>query len=166
MKTLYLIRHAKSSWKFPHLSDFDRPLKKRGIREAPLMGAVLKQKGIQIDHILSSPANRAISTAKLVAKELGYPSKDIEQIKGIYHAYVSDLLKIVQTIDDQHTAVCMFGHNPGFTDLTNLLSGSNIFNVPTTGVCCIQFEVDTWKKVAARQGRLVFFEYPKLYRDD
>ena len=139
MKTLYLIRHAKSSWKLSNLSDFDRPLKKRGISDAPLMGSVLKQKGVKPDLMVSSPANRAISTAKLVAKELGYPQMEIEQNKGIYHAYITDLLKIVQSIDDKHNTVCLFGHNPGFTDLANFLTGTTIFNVPTSGVCGITF---------------------------
>jgi len=164
MKTLCLIRHAKSSWKFPNLSDFDRPLKKRGISDAPLMGTVLKQKGVKPDLMLSSPANRAISTAKLIAKELGYPQMDIEQNKGIYHAYTTDLLKIVQNIEDKYSTVCIFGHNPGFTDLANFLTGATIFNVPTSGVCCVHFPISTWKDIAQNKGELAFFEYPKLYR--
>jgi phosphohistidine phosphatase len=166
MKTLYLIRHAKSSWKDMSLSDFDRPLNKRGKNAAPLMGSKLKEKGVLPDFILSSPANRALTTAKVIAKEVGYPKGNIQTADQIYHAATSTLLQVVCELDDSYDTVFMFGHNPGFTDFANYLTGSYIGNVPTCGVVHIAFEAtNNWAAVSAETGTLVEFDFPKHYGD-
>jgi phosphohistidine phosphatase len=167
MKTIILVRHAKSSWKDPSLDDFDRPLNKRGKMNAPFMGKKLKERKIKPDLLLSSPAKRAKKTAIAVAKALDYPKKKIIFIKKMYHAsarYLFDLLKI---LDDENEIIMLFGHNPSFNDFADMLLKRNpIFNIPTTGVCCIRFEVNQWHKVKEGKGEIVFFDFPKRYKDD
>jgi len=161
MKTLYLIRHAKSSWDFPHLSDSERPLNKRGKRDAPDMGDRLAKKGLFPDLMLSSPANRALTTCRVIAGKLGYPEEAIETDKKIYHAGVDELLKVIRQIDDTWNTVCLFGHNPGFTDFANELTHSDIYNIPTCGVFACSFSIDSWKDAGYGKGKRIFYDYPK-----
>lgn len=164
-KILYLLRHAKSSWKDSSLYDFDRPLNKRGKRDAPFMGGVLKDKGVLPDLIISSPAKRAITTARKVAKEIGYPKDHIIGNENIYEASVSDLLDLINALDDSLNSAMLVGHNPTFTALANYLTDTASFdNVPTCGVVAIAFPGNDWKGVDEGTGKLLFFEYPKKYR--
>ena len=167
MKTIILVRHAKSSWKNPRLDDFERPLNKRGKRDAPLMGEKLKERRILPDLILSSPAKRARKTADLIAKAIGYPRKNIQFVDKMYHCGASVLLDLVKKLDDKNTSVMLFGHNPDFMDFAGmLLKPGPVQNIPTTGVYCIRFPVNTWKKVQKGKGESVFFDYPKRYQDE
>jgi phosphohistidine phosphatase len=161
MKTLYLVRHAKSSWKFPNLDDFDRPLNKRGKRDAPVMGKFLKERKILPDIIISSPAARAKKTAKIIAKALSYPKTDINFKKEIYEASAVGLLKIAAMINDKISSAMLFGHNPGMTYLANMLANVRIDNIPTCGVVCIELDIPSWNKISEDCGKLIFFEYPK-----
>ena len=161
MKTLYLVRHAKSSWDFPNLSDFERPLSNRGIRDSPEMGRRLADKNIIPDLMLSSPAVRAISTCENIAEEIRYPSNEIVKDKAIYHASESTLLRVVQEVNDHVRSLMVFGHNPGFTDFANALAHANIENIPTCGVFACSFDVIHWKDVEFGKGRQLFFDYPK-----
>ena len=164
MKTLYLIRHAKSSWKDPSLRDFERPLNKRGKRDAPLMGQRLKDRGVVADAIISSTANRALKTAKIIAGELEFPLKKIASKKSVYLADVPTLIKVLRKISDKCGRAMLFGHNPGLTMLANFLSNEQVDNIPTCGVFCMEFEVESWKEVAQGSGKMVFFDYPKKYQ--
>lgn len=160
MKTLYLVRHAKSSWDYPELSDFDRPLNHRGERDAPRMGQYLNGLNIRPYLLLSSPANRALTTAKKIATIIGYTSQ-VATDDRIYHAGSSSLLSVVQDQDDQMDSLMLFGHNPGFTDFANALANENIDNIPTAGACQIDFDVQNWNEVDFGKGRMIFFQYPK-----
>lgn len=164
MKTLYLIRHAKSSWEFPELPDKERPLNKRGKRDAPDMGGRLANKGFFPDLMLSSPAKRALRTCEIIADKLKYPEGAIETNSKIYHAGSQKLLEVVKSIDDAWNVVCLFGHNPGFTDFANALSGTNIDNIPTCGIFACEFDTGTWAKVDYGMGKQVFYDYPKSNR--
>jgi phosphohistidine phosphatase len=155
------MRHAKSSWDNPLQKDFDRLLNERGKKDAPEMGKRLKKRGIKPDLIISSPAARAIKTAKEVSRELDYPEKDIQQELDLYEASIEDILHIVRNMDDNHNQVMFFGHNPTFTSLAGYLTSSFIDNVPTAGVMEITFDIDTWKQVAQHSGELAMFDYPK-----
>ena len=161
MKRLYLIRHAKSSWDDPDLADFERPLNKRGKEEAPAMGKRLKKSKVQPDLILSSPAKRALKTTKIIAKELDFPKKQTVTDEAIYEAGVSALLNVIRNIDDAFQQVLLCGHNPGLTDLAQYLTNVRIDNIPTCGVFCIDFDLQSWKKVTEGKGIFVFFDYPK-----
>jgi len=165
MLHLTLIRHAKSSWKDTELKDFDRPLNKRGRHNAPLMGRVLRHNGLSFDCIVSSPAERAISTARLIAAELGYPEQQIQALDDLYEASATQLLGCVQSLDDRWRSVALVAHNPGLTQLCNELSGAGIDNLPTCAVAVIEFDLESWQAVHPDLGRLTRFEYPRMYSD-
>ena len=161
MKTLYMVRHAKSSWADMSLSDHDRPLNGRGERNAPEMGKRLKERGIKPDLLVSSSANRAHTTAKMISKEIGYEEQKIVTTRELYHADEDDIVEFVQKQDDSIDSLMIFGHNPGFTDCVNLLSGAGYYNIPTCGIATITFETDTWKNVNGGNGDLQHYDYPK-----
>lgn len=163
MKNLYLIRHAKSSWSEPGLSDFERPLNHRGNRDAPFMAKLLKEKNVIPDKIISSPAVRAYSTAKVFAAELNYPVENIETSQNIYEAGAGEILSIIQSVNNNVNTLLLFGHNPGFTSLSNYLSDRQIDNIPTCGISCITFKSKLWSDVNINQGKLIAFEFPKKY---
>ncbi|NOX67180.1 MAG: histidine phosphatase family protein [Chlorobi bacterium] len=163
MKTLYIIRHAKSSWDERGVSDHDRKLNARGLRDAPKMGEVLANKGYHPDIIYSSSANRAFTTAKIIADKIDYPVDKIIVTKEIYDATTNDLVNLINRFDDKYESAMLFGHNPGFTVLANLLADKYIDNMPTCAVAVIELNVESWKNVASDCGRLIAFEYPKKY---
>jgi len=163
MKTLYIIRHAKSSWDDTAVADYDRGLNDRGKQDAPRMGKRLKEKEIRPDLLLSSPAKRALSTAKRIAEVLNYPKKNIKTDHQLYHASEDKMLAVINDINDKHDTVFLFGHNPGLTDFVNTIMETevNIENVPTCGVIAVKFRVNSWKDVSWATGKLIFFDYPK-----
>lgn len=163
MKTLYITRHAKSSWKHPELTDFERPLNKRGRRDAPFMGRVLNELGIRPDLILSSPANRAITLARVLAKEIDYPLEDLRSDERIYLGTTDDLLQVIRATEDSVAHLMLVGHNPGLTMLSNSLSDTHLDNIPTSGIAVVEFPVDTWQAIRAQSGTLRQFEFPKKY---
>jgi phosphohistidine phosphatase len=161
MKRLTLVRHAKSSRKDPLLEDIDRPLSKRGEENAPLMGKRLAKKEVMPDLLLTSPAKRAVKTARIIAGKLGFAKDKIEKVDAIYEASPETLLGILRGLGDECDHVMLFGHNPGFTDLNNVVNSTKIDNIPTCGVVCIDFDLSSWSELAEGQGTLVFFDYPK-----
>ena len=165
MKNLYLTRHAKSSWGNPGLADIDRPLNGRGKKAAPLMGKLIVDKGEKPELLISSPANRAFSTAKEFAKEMGCAETNIIVNRAIYGAGAQQLLNLVQDVDDLYNSIMLFGHNPTFTSFCNMLSGENILNIVTCGVVRIDFEFSSWKNIDFNSGRMIYYEYPKKYTD-
>ena len=165
-RTLYLVRHAKSSWEDPSLDDFDRPLNDRGKRDAPRMAKRIKERKIVPDLMYSSPANRAIKTCKEFAKVLGIKESGIKTDAQLYHAGEETLLTRIHGLKDKFGAVMVFGHNPGLTDLANLLTGEQILNIPTAGVVGIRFSADHWKAVQPGSGKLLFFDFPKKNKGD
>jgi phosphohistidine phosphatase len=161
MKTLYLLRHAKSSWDDPELDDFERPLNKRGKRDAPEMGGRLRRRGVSPDLLLSSPARRALSTARTIARKIGYERSEIATDERLYLASPGLLLEIVREQKADLGSVMLFGHNPGFTRLANLLTGERIDNVPTCGFVEIALAGAGWPATDPESGRLVHFDFPK-----
>lgn len=161
MKYLFLNRHAKSDWNHPGLTDFERPLNERGLRDAPDMGERLANRNETIDLIVTSPAVRALSTAKIIAEKINYKKEDIVENRSIYAAAVTDLLKVVNRLNNHYNSVLLFGHNPGFTDFADYLTGAGILNIPTCGICKISFDINDWKEVSAHTGNLEYFDFPK-----
>jgi len=159
MKKLYLIRHAKSSWKDEKLNDFDRPLNKRGKQNAPLMGSRLRDKKIMPDIILSSPALRAKTTAELISKTVNYP-KDIIFIDEIYESTPAKLHQILTHVDDKNSTLFLFGHNP---ELNALLERYVNFteNLVTCGMVEIEFSCDKWVDITAHNAKFISYDYPK-----
>ena len=161
MKTLYVIRHAKSSWDDPTLSDFERPLNKRGKKDAPEMGKRLEGRNVTPDLLLSSPAERALTTCKTIAEKIQYPLSKIKTNKNLYHAEDADILRIIQGLDNKYTCVWIFGHNPGLTDFVNLLADAGIDNIPTCGIVGISLAIGAWDEAGKKNGTVIFFDYPK-----
>jgi len=162
MKTLFLIRHAKSYWGDQSINDFDRTLNKRGKKDAPFMGEVLKDKKVKPDLIISSPAKRAKKTAIEIAIKLDYPDKKILYKNDIYDASSNTILSIINKIDNKYSDVMLFGHNPGLTLLNNYLSNNYIENIPTCGIVALSSD-NQWNDIGAQTCKQLFFEYPKLY---
>ena len=162
MKYLYLVRHAKSSWDEPGLTDFERPLNQRGKKDAPLMGKNIAGKKIKPDLIISSPAQRARKTAIAFAEEFGIKKKEIIFDEKIYEATSSELFEVIRNFKDDYQTVMLFGHNPGLTNLSNTLTQKYIDNIPTCGIVALKFD-DDWKNIKPKSASQEFFEYPKLY---
>jgi len=166
MKHLILVRHAKSSWKNPGMEDHDRPLSKRGKRDAPFMAKIFRDKKITPDLLASSTAVRAVAIAEEFADKLDYKKSKIRKNSELYLSETDNLLQYVQSLDNEDKTVMIFGHNPGITWFANYLTDGSIDNVPTSGIVAIDFDVKKWKEVSAGSGKLIFFEYPKLYFKD
>jgi phosphohistidine phosphatase len=162
MKTLYLIRHAKSYWGDSSLSDFDRPLNKRGERDAPFMGKILFDKKVNTDLIISSPAMRAKKTAMEIADKLGYSQKKILFDENLYEASSQDILELIRNVSEKYNSIIIFGHNPGLTMFNNSVSEVYIDNIPTCGVVVLQFE-HNWSEINSVRCKQLFFDYPKRY---
>jgi phosphohistidine phosphatase len=159
MKTIILIRHAKSSWKFTDLKDIERPLKKRGARDAALMSTILHEINLPFDKIISSPAERAMSTAIAFA-----PAEKIVTDPRLYLESIYKLLTVVHEQEETINCIAMVSHNPDLTDFANFLANADIKNIPTSGIVGIQFECNSWKEIEKGKGRLLFFEVPKKHR--
>lgn len=163
MKTLYLMRHAKSSWSFDELSDQERPLNDRGRDDAPHMGRALAKRQITLDLLVSSPAVRALSTAVLVARALKYPHDKIRVEPSIYQADLDTLLAVIRNLPDAATTVLLTGHNPTITDTANyLLPTSGLTHeMPTAAVVCLHFQTDHWAEADSATAEFYFYDYPR-----
>lgn len=165
MMNLFLCRHAKSSWSEPGLADKERPLNERGKNDAPLMGNILKNKLEFPDLIISSPAKRALKTAKLIAEKLEYKTKNIEVNKNLYMAGINEFIDVISHINKDHKNVMLFSHNYGITDFANYISNSDIQNIPTCGIVKISFVIKNWQKIQNTKGNLQYFIYPKMFKN-
>ena len=162
-KTLYLIRHAKSSWADPSLNDFDRPLNKRGLRDAPFMARLLAAQHVKADAIISSPAVRTMATARYFAEALQYPSHQIQQENRLYEAAPWDIIEVIRQGKAEWNSVLLFGHNPSITSVANKYSQSYIANVPTCGICRLEANIQNWSEWNEHTALLTNFYYPKQY---
>ena len=161
MKTLTLVRHAKSSWKDSSLADRDRPLNKRGKRDAPDMGRRIAAAGIRPSLIVSSPAVRAWTTAKVIAGEIGYPREFLQRDNALYLASVDSILDVIASQDNGFNSLMLVGHNPGFTDFANYLVPGLTNNVPTAGVICVELDSDDWSLYDKPDTKLLLYDFPK-----
>lgn len=161
MRTLFLIRHAKSSWDNPGLRDFDRPLNKRGIHDAPKMAKTLEKQGIKPDLLVSSPAKRALTTALFFAETFGVADEAVLRNEDIYMASPREILKIISQLPDSAQTVFLFGHNPTFTEVANHFSDDFIDNIPTCGVVQIESPADVWKEFSEGNATVKACFFPK-----
>ena len=159
MKTLLLLRHAKSSWKDESLRDFDRPLTQRGIKAATRMGRFVRKRKLQPDLILSSPAERARETTAVLIECSGL-SAELRYDERIYEASATRLLEVISQIEETAAVVMLVGHNPGFEELLESLTGEN-HNMSTAALACIELNVEKWNKSRAGTGRLEWLMGPK-----
>lgn len=161
MRALTLIRHAKSSWEHPELSDFERPLNARGRRDAPLMGARYAAQTPTLPLLVSSPALRAITTAHAFADALQLAHTQIRIEPRIYEARPGDLLDLINHLDDAAARVCLFGHNPGLTEIARLLADCPFGEIPTCALVSIEFAATSWRDIIPGAGTVQRYWYPK-----
>lgn len=162
MKTLYLVRHAKSSWDNFGLRDHDRPLNHRGLRDAPKMGRMLAKMGVQPHLLVSSTAKRACTTAYFFAETFGIQENDVALESKIYEASVLEILQIISQLPEDAPVVMLFGHNPTFTDVANRFTADDyIENVPTCGVVKIESSAPSWKELYEGNSKVTACYFPK-----
>ena len=159
MKTLYLLRHAKSSWDDRSLKDFDRPLNERGLKAAPKIGAYMRKEKLRPDLVLSSPALRAKQTTTLVCEAAGLAGV-VNFDERIYEASARRLLEIVVGLEDNLGAVMLVGHNPGFEELLAALTGESL-RLPTAALARIDLDLKSWSNVTADAGKLKWLVRPR-----
>lgn len=161
MKLLTLIRHAKSEQGDDDISDFDRPLSEKGEIDAPKMGKYLAKSLPKPDLIISSPAVRAADTAEIIAEEVGYPIENIHYVDELYMASSPEYIEVLmeQSVKIRH--IFLISHNPGTTGFANLLTNSDIDNVPTCGVVHIELDLFKWDDIEQETGKLLKFITPK-----
>ncbi len=160
MKTIFLIRHAKSSWGNDRILDHERILNQRGLIDAPAMGEKLKSLYEEPDKIICSTAQRAKKTADLIG-QIWFPKKNIEFMKRLYESYPSDVLKILNAISPDINSIALIFHNPTVTDLANMLGILDLPDIPTCGVIVLKYNKKEWQSLEIGNCELVNFDYPK-----
>jgi len=166
MKKLYLVRHAKSSWDDINMDDFDRPLNERGLKDAPHMAKLLKQRGAVPNRMISSTAVRALTTCKIFADNFSFAENQIITLDRLYHASAETWFDVLRSLKEhQHNkddVAFFFGHNPGITEFASALLRINIDNIPTCGVVSATLNINAWSETTFACGKLDSFDYPKM----
>jgi phosphohistidine phosphatase len=166
MKTLYIVRHARSSWGDFTTPDFDRPLNERGKRDAPMMAKRLLDKKANIELFVSSPAKRAKKTCQAFCEVYKRDKDEIVFVDDLYHASVDTFFKVVSGLDDKYNSAAVFSHNPGITDFVNALdTGTSIDNMPTCAVFAVTVESDNWNDFATAKKNFLSFDFPKSLQE-
>ncbi len=161
MKTLLIIRHAKSDQSF-FGNDFERPLNERGKKDTPEMAKRLLDRGIAIDAFVASPAKRAKKTAELFSETYKQKTENIIFISALYHAPAGEFYEVIKTLDDKFNTVAIFSHNPGISYFVNeLINDTRIDNMPTCAIFAVQINIGQWKDFAKTKKEFLFFDYPK-----
>lgn len=163
MKSVYLVRHAKSSWDFGNLRDIERPLNERGLKDAPFMAKLLKGKGVKPDALISSPAVRAVTTASFFKIEFGMDGEDLLIRDEIYEAAPATILHLIAMLPEDLNTVLIFGHNPTFTSVVNMFAKDFIHNMPTCSIAGIHSNVNHWIDFSPDTAKVKDYFYPKLY---
>lgn len=162
MKTLLLVRHAKSSWDLATLNDFDRSLNERGKKDAPVMAQRLLDRKIDINTFVSSPAKRAKKTAELFCSIYKKDKEQIVFIPALYHASLNTFFEVVTQLNNDYNCVAIFSHNPVITEFVNqLVENVTIENMPTCGVFAVKTSITKWKEFSTSKKEFLFFDYPK-----
>lgn len=161
MKTLFLLRHAKSSWDDPDLKDFERPLSDRGNNDAPKMAKRFLKRHDSVACIICSPAMRAKTTARIFAGGIGYDKDDVVSNPELYFAGTNMFLKAASLVDETCETAMLVGHNPAITEFVNAMANSDIENIPTCGLVELQLNIDDWADISLGEATLIDFDYPK-----
>ena len=161
MKTLFIVRHGKSSWDSEYVEDIDRPLIDRGVRDGYTMGKRLVERNLIPEWIYSSPANRALHTAIIMARVMEIPEEKIVVKRGLYLAYQGDIKNILNITPKNISRLAIFGHNPSFTSLANRFLKEPLDNLPTSGVVVISFDTESWKDISPENAISEYVDCPK-----
>ncbi|UBM62578.1 histidine phosphatase family protein [Candidatus Sulfidibacterium hydrothermale] len=166
MKTLYIVRHAKSSWDDLSASDHDRELLPVGIQRTRKVAAWLKSRNVFPDKIISSTATRAYETARLLAEGIGFPVEKIETTRALYGAGPEEAEALLFELPDAVNSVMMVGHNPGFTEWVNefLEYSRQIHNLPTSAVAAVRFDTNRWEELSLANSTVEFIITPKMLK--
>jgi phosphohistidine phosphatase len=159
MKTLYIVRHAKSSWAYTGIEDIDRPLKKRGIKNAHLMSKFLSKKIDKPDVFLTSSANRALHTAIIFCENFSFPHANLQIKRQLYSFSDGYLVKTVHALDDGYNSAIIFSHDHGINSFVNKFGHKPLAHIPTCGIIAIEFEEKHWKNI--KKGKTTLIEFPK-----
>ena len=162
MKTLYIVRHAKSSWEYLGIEDIDRPLKRRGIKDAHLMSKFLSKEIPKPDVFISSSANRALHTAVIFCENFEYPLSNLKIRRQLYSFSDGYLVKTVKALDDAFSTAIIFSHDHGINTFVNKFGNEPLAHVTTCGVIGIQFDEKHWKNL--KKGKTVMSEFPKNHK--
>ena len=162
MKSILFIRHAKSSWESAGMRDFDRPLNERGHRDAPMMAQRMLEKKIPIELFVSSPAVRALTTAKYFHDAYGAKKSRLVQVPSLYHASIESFYEVIAGLDDEYRYAALYSHNPGITYMVNSFRVAKVDDMPTCGVFGIHVETEHWKDFEQAEKSFWLFDYPKL----
>ena len=160
MRTIYLVRHAKSDWT-GSVEDHDRPLNDRGKKDAPMMASRLLERKAKVDRFVSSPAKRAYSTAIAFASAYDRKKSDIVEVAELYLPSIDAFIKVIEKFDDKDKSIAIFSHNSGLTDFANSLQLVNIDNIPTCGIFAFRVKSDNWESFQKAEKEFIFFDYPK-----
>lgn len=166
MKSLILVRHAKSSWGDFSLPDFDRPLNDRGKHDAPMMAQRLKERGAAPDALVSSPAKRARKTAQAFADVMHIPKERLILEEALYLASPQTFELVVSRLQDRFDTIALFSHNPGISDYANLMGVASIDEMPTCGILAVRAAVSHWSEFGNAPKEFWFFDYPKNNRPE
>jgi phosphohistidine phosphatase len=161
MKTLLIIRHAKSSWGLASLNDFDRPLNERGKKDAPVMAQRMLDRKIVPEAFIASPAKRAKKTAELFCNTYHKPINDIVFVSALYHAGVEVFFEVTEQLSDELNCVAIFSHNPGITEFVNELTDYKIDNMPTCSIFAVTVNTAKWKDFKKAKKEFLLFDFPK-----
>lgn len=166
MKTLYIARHAKSSWDHPGLEDYQRPLMEKGKKKMKYVVDYLQKKNVQLDMIMSSHAERAFETAKIIAHGINYPENAIVISKNIYYGNADTMLDSFYDLSDDVNSIMFVGHNPTLTYFANYFLDKKIDNLPTSAIVCVEFETNKWDEVFDSKRKTKFVVSPKSLKDN
>ena len=159
MKKLVIVRHSKSSWSDPYLSDFDRPLNKRGNRDGGLMAEFLSKRINNVDKLLSSSSKRTRLTSEFFKNKINIKVENYTD--KLYHASYDDIIDLLNQVKDDVRSLILIGHNPGLTHLVIFFTEVNLYNLPTTGIVVINFMIDKWKNIKDSKGNIEIIKFPK-----
>jgi phosphohistidine phosphatase len=160
-RTLYIVRHAKSSWDVEGISDIDRPLKLRGVRAAYEMARRIKIEQLMPDLIITSPANRALHTAIIFHRVFEKKFSAIKIDERLYGTGTGAIKKVISEQPDDVKRIMVVGHNPDFSDLATMFSGNSFIELPTCGVCRVTFSMDKWSEMSSGKVTDSFIDFPK-----
>lgn len=163
MKTLYLMRHAKSSWKHAEFNDLERPLLEKGLKRTRLVIEYLQERNTDIELIITSNAIRAIDTARIIAHAFKVDENNFRIEKGVYMADADSLFDQFFDLPEKVNQVMMIGHNPSITNFANTFMDEKIDYLPTSGVVAINFDTDQWDELPLSHHKLGFIVYPKMF---
>lgn len=160
-RRLFIIRHGKSSWDFDGLADVDRPLAKRGLRNAEEMAKRLMDKNLVPQLLLSSPASRALYTALIMSRTWDLGPDQLQIRESLYTSNMKDIVKVVASVSAEHQSLAIYGHNPGFTAYGNTFLDYHLDNLPTAGVVIVTLDSESWSGISNRNVKETYVDYPK-----